>query len=171
MTGEPLAVISFAPGELPGSVPTAVYIARNATDVVLYVGITGSLSARFLAHKRADLWWSKATSIGVEMWPDRVNAKAREDQLIAEMDPPYNRAEKWWRRGAAVHGEREDILIEMYQQGVHLNVIAAALDIGYSQCAAMVGRLRKAGRLGVRPKPPSRRRVRQAEGSFEPRAT
>ena len=161
-----LAVIKYTPGDLPDSVPTAVYIARDVTGAVLYVGITGSLSGRFLAHKKADLWWSQAASIDVEMWPNRAAAKAREDQLIADIDPPHNRVEKWWRRGSVDLGERESVLIEMYGEGVALYDIASRMGITYSAAAAMVTRLRNEDRLGRRPRPPKARHWDRGLGAW-----
>lgn len=167
-TMSPLPDFTFSPESLPDALPTAVYIARDLGGAVLYVGMTGSLGARFAAHKRADLWWSAAVSIAVEMWPSRDAASAREDELIAEFDPPHNRAEKWWNRGAGERGGREEVLIEMYEQGAHLNVIAGAIGASYQACVNMVTDLRRQGRLGRRPKPPPRRWVRMPDGSFDP---
>jgi hypothetical protein len=157
--GAPLAVITYSPGELPDSVPTAVYIAHNSDGGIIYVGITGSLASRFAAHKKADLWWSCAASIEVEMWPDRPTAAERECTLIAQFDPPHNRVEK--RRGGWAESRRElaEAFLPLYEAGLSLAAISERLAVGYPAVERTARDLRAEGRIAPRPHWTKRPRV------------
>lgn len=143
---EPITFM-FTPDDLDEHVPTAVYVARDESGAVLYVGMTGSLAARFRAHRKADLWWPQAVSILVEMWPDRAQAASRETILIEQCDPPHNRVEKRRRGWAEARRQREDTLLRLRHDGWPLTRISSHLGIDYGAAVNVVTRLRKAGRL------------------------
>lgn len=153
----PLAVVSFARWELRDSAATFVYIARDQEGHVLYVGITGSLHARFHSHREADRWWSKAASFTLELWPDRASAASREEELILHIDPPYNTGPGGLRLRDRT--ARDNRFIELYQRGVTFEAMAKELGITTTSLHAKARKLRSAGRIGHRP------RVRRGESS------
>lgn len=157
--GAPLAVITYSPGDLPDSVPTAVYIAHDSGGRIIYVGITGSLAARFAAHKKADLWWSCAASIEVEMWPDRPAAAERERTLIEQLDPPHNRIEKRRDGWAESRAATAEAFIPLYEAGLSLATICERLAITYGAAERSARALRAEGRIAPRPHWTKRPRV------------
>ena len=67
-----------------------VYVARDASGLVLYVGVSSHLHNRLRIHKAGADWWPSAVTLDIRPHPDRVTAEADEAALIAEHRPPYN---------------------------------------------------------------------------------
>lgn len=142
----PVATFSLKAADLAASMPTAVYVARDAGGLVIYVGMTGSLGTRFAAHQSADRWWRSAHTVVVEIHSGRAAAAAREAALIAEFDPPFNRSEKreqWARR----RQELDDAFVDLFGQGLTLTGIRRHLGVTYAVAAETSRRLRAEGRI------------------------
>jgi predicted GIY-YIG superfamily endonuclease len=77
-----------------------VYIFRDDEFLPLYVGITCRFGERVSNHKREKPWWDRVAHVEVQHLATREAARARELELIRELDPPYNiegkvRTESW----------------------------------------------------------------------------
>jgi hypothetical protein len=70
--------------------PTTVYVARSASGIVLYVGITGTRIHRMHAHARASEWWAKAVSIELIHCATRAEAAEIEAGLIRDLGARFN---------------------------------------------------------------------------------
>jgi hypothetical protein len=70
--------------------PTTVYIARSASGIALYVGITGTRIRRLHAHAKAAEWWHKAASIELVHCDTRAEAEVLEASLIGELAARFN---------------------------------------------------------------------------------
>jgi hypothetical protein len=77
-------------GLLERQAPATVYVARTASGIVLYVGITGSRIRRMHAHAKASEWWRKAASIELIHVGTRAEAEALEASLIRELAARFN---------------------------------------------------------------------------------
>jgi predicted GIY-YIG superfamily endonuclease len=121
-----------------------VYIARDATDCVLYVGMTQDLEGRLQTHKAASRWWALVASVSVEDWPTRDAALRREDELIRELDPPYNNINMhtWWKR-------RDEEILRLRLCGMNGADIARVLECSTDAVGRATKRLQWQGRLGV----------------------
>lgn len=69
---------------------TSVYIYRDEFGTLIYVGITGRGSARQREHNRSKAWWQYVSTQEVEHYGTRLEALARESELIRTHMPPYN---------------------------------------------------------------------------------
>lgn len=139
---------------VPESVPAVVYIARAADGSILYVGITGSLAARFATHKESSKWWAQAVEITIETWPDRATAAARETALIAELRPPFNSGPGGVK--LEVRRDRDERFLELYRQGETLRKIAQEMGMAVTSIQARARRLRAEGHIGYRVPPAAR---------------
>lgn len=69
--------------------PTTVYVCRDDSDRVLYVGVSVEAHTRFRAHVKKE-WWIDVAVIALERFPDRQSALNREAELIASLNPLHN---------------------------------------------------------------------------------
>lgn len=72
-------------------VETAVYRFYNADDVLLYVGQTPALLERFFEHRDDKPWFHEVDHWSREFHPTREEAEWREDFVIADEWPQYNK--------------------------------------------------------------------------------
>ena len=76
--------------EIIGDEPMALYRLYSAGGVLLYVGITHSLSARFAEHARDKPWWPEVTRKTVCWFGCRDEVVAAEAQAIKHGRPVHN---------------------------------------------------------------------------------
>ncbi|MCW2918548.1 MAG: hypothetical protein JWN52_6616 [Actinomycetia bacterium] len=69
---------------------TALYRFYDASDVLLYVGITDNPRQRWLAHKSQKSWWQDVADKAVEWHEDRESAERAERIAIGREKPLYN---------------------------------------------------------------------------------
>lgn len=70
---------------------TAVYRIYDATDELLYVGITNDLYVRWTDHKATKFWWrEKAYRYDVRWYPSRDVAAMHEKHAIMTERPKHN---------------------------------------------------------------------------------
>lgn len=70
---------------------TALYRVFDHQGVLLYVGITGDMSARLRQHKEHFDWWPEVCSVHSESKDCRAHAAALERVAIRFEAPKYNR--------------------------------------------------------------------------------
>lgn len=71
--------------------PTYVYLAYDATDTLLYVGISHAPLIRMHQHAQGKTWFSQIITIKIEHYPNRREAEEREQTLVRLLQPPHNR--------------------------------------------------------------------------------
>lgn len=76
--------------EVDPSTRAVVYIVHSGAGDLLYVGVTGDLRRRMYVHKCKSAWWAADIEITVESFASRVEADAREVDLIKALKPPHN---------------------------------------------------------------------------------
>ena len=69
---------------------TSVYQYFDEFEVLLYAGITSRRDIRQAEHSRSKHWWQFVDHQTVEHYPSRGDALAREAELIARHQPPFN---------------------------------------------------------------------------------
>lgn len=116
------------------TVVTGVYIARDASGQVLYVGSSGDISSRLLSHKVASVWWDEAATIERIATDSRHMAYHRERQLIKELDPPHNRMSRGptalrTRTTGPVVKPRPEALAELFDDYGSQGGLAAAVGV------------------------------------------
>lgn len=67
-----------------------VYVLRDATNIVLYVGMTDNVVARLGQHAMDKPWWPNVVTADVFKCPTRAEAARLERQLIAFLAPLHN---------------------------------------------------------------------------------
>jgi predicted GIY-YIG superfamily endonuclease len=70
--------------------PTAVYRFYNRDDRLLYVGISGNLTARWKSHAASKPWWRRVTRKTVVMYGSRGEALNEESRAILAEYPVHN---------------------------------------------------------------------------------
>jgi len=70
--------------------PHALYRFYDASDVLLYVGITVDPAARFKKHRGDKPWWDDVDHIGIEKFTTRKEAEAAEKKAIQTEQPLHN---------------------------------------------------------------------------------
>jgi predicted GIY-YIG superfamily endonuclease len=70
--------------------PHALYRFYDASDVLLYVGITVDPGARFKKHGGDKPWWSEVDRISIDHFATRQEALAAERKAIKEEQPLHN---------------------------------------------------------------------------------
>lgn len=81
--------ISVGQAELAAR-PHALYRFYDASDVLLYVGITADLPTRISTHRKEKPWWTRVAHISVEQFETRTEALNAEATAIREEKPLYN---------------------------------------------------------------------------------
>jgi hypothetical protein len=67
-----------------------VYIAYDADDKVLYVGVTKRQITRIDEHRERSAWWPLVRRLEIEHYPTPADAAMRESELIRTLQPPFN---------------------------------------------------------------------------------
>jgi excinuclease UvrABC nuclease subunit len=80
-----------------------VYVARDADEVVLYVGCTGDLRQRRAAHASTSIWWQYMDRITIHGPYERDTAYRIESQKIRDLAPYFNVA-----MAHRIHNKRRD---------------------------------------------------------------
>lgn len=70
--------------------PHIVYVLRDATDEVLYVGCTYDLTRRIREHSRGKDWFASVVSTETEIFPNMDEAIQHEKHLIRQLKPRHN---------------------------------------------------------------------------------
>lgn len=70
--------------------PTALYRCYDLAGVLLYVGISDNLKARFAQHAADKPWWPEVTRKTVAWHPSRAEAEAAETAAIRAEHPRHN---------------------------------------------------------------------------------
>lgn len=73
--------------------PHALYRFFDRSDVLLYVGITIDIGARFKKHQAEKPWWIEVEHIGIEQHATRREALDAESRAILTEQPLYNVAQ------------------------------------------------------------------------------
>lgn len=68
----------------------SLYRLFDASDRLLYIGISNSALARWEAHRKSKPWWPEVANVSVEHFDSRQAAFAAEALAIKEEGPPYN---------------------------------------------------------------------------------
>jgi predicted GIY-YIG superfamily endonuclease len=68
----------------------ALYRFFDQSDVLLYVGITVDIGARFKKHRSDKPWWDQVDHIGIEHFDTRREAEAAEREAIQREQPLHN---------------------------------------------------------------------------------
>lgn len=68
-----------------------VYVARDRDGQVLYVGASTNIDTRLNAHRTSSPWWAEVDSVEQIEADNRMLARHRERELIASLDPIWNR--------------------------------------------------------------------------------
>ena len=69
---------------------TYLYRYFDAAGVLLYVGITRSISKRSARHESISSWFKEHTKMTVEIFPSQYAAAVAEREVIAAEKPKYN---------------------------------------------------------------------------------
>lgn len=152
---------------------TTVYIACDAAGNALYVGVAVDFAVRMAFHRTNSEWWSQKAYIEREEYPCRPVALDREVELIRQLDPPFNKMGKVDEFGNAYGSKadsptrlrwpgltirerevaRDERIVELFEQGVLVRLIADDVLLSFSATDAAVTRLRRAGRITARRMP------------------
>jgi hypothetical protein len=68
----------------------ALYRIRGEDDVLIYIGITNSISVRWNGHQAVQPWWDEVRSLTVEWYDTRAEAERAEKAAILAEQPKYN---------------------------------------------------------------------------------
>jgi predicted GIY-YIG superfamily endonuclease len=75
---------------------TAVYRLFDASNALLYVGISKRIGTRWEQHARAQPWWPLVTHQTVTWHPSREDAETAEKAVIRDERPVHNRRDSPW---------------------------------------------------------------------------
>lgn len=75
---------------------TAVYRLFDASDVLLYIGVTDNPDRRFASHEALKPWWPDVARKAIEWHDTRDLAEAAEDEAIQAEHALYNVARSPW---------------------------------------------------------------------------
>jgi predicted GIY-YIG superfamily endonuclease len=78
------------------SKPAAVYRFWDASDTLLYIGVTENPDARFGGHESTKPWWPDVARKAIEWHENRVLADAAETEAIGTERSLYNVAGSPW---------------------------------------------------------------------------
>lgn len=125
--------------------PTFVYRLFDASDRLLYVGVSSNLGTRFKAHAKDKNWWPDVVRFSLVQHADRVEALAAELAAIrserplhnivgavAEMTPELitliNARQKWDRWEEQMKATRTDVeahIVAALKAGAKVSVVDA----------------------------------------------
>ena len=77
-----------------------VYRMYDASDRLLYVGVTGHYNRRMSEHRKSQPWWLSVDRIEHTEYPDRVTAEEAERQAIRSESPRYNDGDREARQAS-----------------------------------------------------------------------
>jgi hypothetical protein len=126
-----------------------VYVARASTGEVLYVGMTGSVTARLKAHHSQAPWWANDNRIELIPCVDRATAAVVERQTIADLRPRFNLD---WNESPIRHrrkdGETIDQILRIIAQSPDPMTTAEIRQVTeYMNTAQVCHRLHKKGAI------------------------
>lgn len=133
--------------------PTALYLLYSADDQLLYVGTTTNTRRRWKQHAADKDWWPQVVYADVAWHDSRAEAELREQQVIEEECPHFNRTMAPWRVPISTAMQREwrearDALtaavVAALDAGISLDVAARAS--GWSPC--YITRMRRSAPAG-----------------------
>jgi predicted GIY-YIG superfamily endonuclease len=75
-----------------------VYLCRDASDRVIYVGATGDLFARLAQHRDKAFWAYTVARVSATVHPSMSAALAAEREAIRLLDPRWNVRGRWQNR-------------------------------------------------------------------------
>lgn len=67
-----------------------VYALYNDDDDIIYVGYSGNFKQRMDDHRSRQPWWPEATRVQCFDFDTVEQARAKEAEVIARVDPVYN---------------------------------------------------------------------------------
>jgi len=114
----------------------ALYRFFDASDVLLYVGITVDIGARFKKHRGDKPWWDQVDHIGIQKFPSRREAEDAERKAIKEEQPLYNVVHNEFVEVDGRSDTRKDLALEL----LHTIVNAAPGSFTYTTTLAEVRR-------------------------------
>lgn len=82
---------------------SCLYRFYDVNDVLLYVGVTRDVSARFGAHRRDAAWWLEAARVEVTFHESMAAAEAAEAVAIVTERPLYNASQPSPSRVRTLH--------------------------------------------------------------------
>ena len=77
--------------EIGAEAPTTLYRCFAKDGSLLYVGITGNITARMKAHAKRAAWWRRCCRRTVTLYATRAAAEDAEDAAILTEHPLHNR--------------------------------------------------------------------------------
>lgn len=116
---------------------TALYIAWDANDTALYLGITNSPRGRWRQHAKDKAWWPEVEYLDYKWFPYRREAEIAEQMLISQHCPVYNRAMPPWYCGLPQEDlqawcdwfdDRAKLAFEVLENGGSLETVANAAE-------------------------------------------
>lgn len=84
---------------------TALYIAWDASETPLYLGITRNLRRRWNEHRKNKPWWPNVTHIDYRWFDSLWQAELAEQLLISQDCPLHNRNMPPWRGSMPSYAE------------------------------------------------------------------
>jgi predicted GIY-YIG superfamily endonuclease len=106
----------------PPAVRTALYRLYDASDELLYIGITANPKSRWQHHKSQQPWWPRVATKKIEWHPTRAEAEHAEAMAIRTELPEFNIAHH-----PALEAEHEDrVALRRLQWLVRRTAVAAA---------------------------------------------
>lgn len=112
---------------------TALYRICGEAGELLYIGMTGSLRARWEDHASKQPWWDELRSLTVEWYGSREEADDAERAAIKAETPKYNKKYLAPRRERQKPAPRERIC--MYTE----ELVALPLEIGVEAAGRAIG--------------------------------
>lgn len=91
----------------------ALYRFYDASDVLLYVGITVDPGARFKKHGSDKLWWSEVDRIGIDHFVTRLEALEAERKAIKSEQPLHNVVHNEFVNADGRSDTRRDLALEL----------------------------------------------------------
>lgn len=91
----------------------ALYRFFDASDVLLYVGITVDIGARFKKHSGDKPWWSEVDRIGIDRFSTRQEALDAERKAIKEEQPLHNVVHNEFVEVDGRSDTRKDLALEL----------------------------------------------------------
>jgi hypothetical protein len=112
---------------------TSVYKYYDRYNVLIYVGITNQGSGRNRQHNHDKDWWDLVAQQEIEHFLDRDDARRREEALIRQFRPPFNRQHNKDHAivRAAYHAlsEAADIPVKIRQRGRCIQLVASGQHV------------------------------------------